>query len=50
MSFLSVDNMPVNRYRAILSVDNELLNKGWRALLIVFALEGGRTRALVYTS
>ena len=46
MSFLSVDNRLVNRYRAILSADNELLNKGWRALLIVFALEGGRTRAL----
>ena len=49
MSFLSIDNRPVNRYRAILSADNELLNKGWRALLIVFALGDGRTRAWVYT-
>ena len=46
MDFLSIDNRSVNMYQAVLSADNELLNKGWRALLIVFALEDGRMRVL----
>ena len=50
MDFLSIDNRSVNMYQAVLSADNELLNKGWRALLIVFALGNGRTRALAYAS
>ena len=50
MSFLSVDNRPVNRYQAVLSADNSCLIKGRRALLIVFVLGDGRTRAWAYTS
>ena len=49
MSFLYVDNGLVNRYQAVLSADNDCLIEGRRALLIVFALGDGRTRAWVYT-
>ena len=50
MSFLSVDNGLVNKYQVVLSADNDCLIEGRRALLIVFALGDGRTRAWAYTS
>ena len=50
MSILSVDNGLANRYQAVLSADNGCLIEGRRALLIVFALWDGRTRAWAYTS
>ncbi len=50
MGFLSMDNKLVSMYQEILSADKELLNKGWRALLIVFALGDGRMRVLAYIS